>query len=489
MTRFFRSGSAGLMTVLLLLCVLPAGVSQSTGPENGPQKKLSGESSDARASRILLQQGKVEGALKRALLAYKVEPGRPSIKTLLGDIYYRMADFDRAEAMYRSAEASDPSEARAWLGLGRLDLLDSCRRAARSKFARAYALDPDDPQIIRAYASNAGSVAEEVAFLKKYLAMRAGQQRDLESALGHVMFHEKTGNRKLGVLASKYCRYELPLQASEEGTSLLQVRINEGRPQRLILDTGARGIVISARAARGLGLRYLVQSALGGLGNSEETSAQTALADTVRIGDLVYRDCAVDVSDRPLSDRADGVIGSAVFRQFLVSLDIPRKRVELLPFEDGLPDGSQTQEDWADCDRAIPAGMEHFIPIAQIDSILLVPTQLKGTGSRYFMLDTGACSSSVSRSLTPNLNPTFLGASSMFHGANGDVQSAYRAYPFELQFANHSFIDPALIALDLRSISNQEGVEISGFIGCPMLSRSRITIDYRDGLLNIEDDR
>jgi predicted aspartyl protease len=436
-----------------------------------------------------LRAGKVESALVRALLAYKAEPGRPSIETLLGDIYYRMADFDKAEAMYRSAETSDPCEARAWLGLGRLDLLNSCRRAARAKFTRAYALDPRDPQVVRAYASNADSVAEEVAILKKYLAMRVEQQRDLESALGHIIFHEKTGNRKLGVLASKYCRYELPLQASKEGTFLLQVRINEGRPQRLILDTGARGIVISARAARDLGLRYLVQSALGGLGNSDATSAQTALADTVRIGDLTYRDCAIDVSDRSLSERADGVIGSVVFQQFLVSLDIPGKRVELLPFEEELPDASQAQEDWADRDRAIPAGMEHFIPIAQISNILLVPTQLKGAGSGYFMLDTGASASSVSRSLAPNVNLTFFGASFMFHGANGDLQTTYRAYPFELRFANHSFIDPALIALDLRSISNQEGVEISGFIGCPMLSHSRITIDYRDGLLNVEDDR
>ena len=77
----------------------------------------------------------------------------------------------------------------------------------------------------------------------------------------------------------------------------------------------------------------------------------------------------------------------------------------------------------------------------------------------------------------------------MFHGASGDMQSIYRAFPFNLQFANHTFTKPDLVALDLRAVSNLEGVEISGFIGCPMLAESRISIDYRDGLLNVEADR
>ena len=47
-------------------------------------------------------------------------------------------------------------------------------------------------------------------------------------------------------------------------------------------------------------------------------------------------------------------------------------------------------------------------------------------------------------------------------------------------------VDP--IAFDLREISRQEGVEISGLIGYPALSRGVLTIDYRDGLIDISPD-
>ena len=45
-------------------------------------------------------------------------------------------------------------------------------------------------------------------------------------------------------------------------------------------------------------------------------------------------------------------------------------------------------------------------------------------------------------------------------------------------------MDP--IAIDLRTMSRQEGLEISGLIGFPAISKGILTIDYRDGLIDIE---
>jgi len=476
----------GMIAAIFIASLIQPGAAKWRAAESRPQNPQT--ANDIRRSvSIFLQEGKVETALKRALTAYKADPGKPLNQALLGDVYYRMADFDKAESLYRSAAAADPAEARAWLGLGRLDLLGFCRRTAREKLARAYALDPSDPDVIRAYASNAGRVSNEVALLKKYLALgKSLPRQDLEAAFGHLIFHEKTGNRRLGVLASEYRDYQLPLFASQEKTLLLQVNINDGRPLRLVLDTGARGIAISAAAARSLGLRYIVQSWLDGMGDSGPTSANTAIADTIRIDDLTYRDCAVDVSDRPLFASADGVIGSVLFQQFLVNLDFPRKTLNLVPFAGGASQISGEDEDWSNHDREIPAGMEHFIPISQINNLIFVQARLRGTGGGYFLVDTGASFSSISKSFTPDVNYTYLGASFALHGAAGDVQKSYRAYPFVVQFANCSFVDPGLIALDMRAISNREGIEVAGFVGCPMLSRSKISINYRDGLLSVE---
>jgi len=277
--------------------------------------------------------------------------------------------------------------------------------------------------------------------------LRSGEsRRDLESALGRITIREKTGGKKLGALASRYGNYELPLYPSLEGTSILKVSVNQASTLRLILDTGARGIVVSAAAARSLGLRDLVQASLDGAG------------DTVRIGDLIYRNCPIHVSGRSLTEHADGVIGSVIFQQFEINLDFADHTLNLIPFAEGQPRLSGEEEDWTNWDRRIPDGMEQFVPISQVGSLILVPTRIKGAGGGYFILDTGASFSSVSK-----------------------------IYPFALQFANRTFTDPALLAQDLKSISNREGIEISGIIGCPMLAHSNISIDYRDGLLGIQD--
>jgi hypothetical protein len=39
---------------------------------------------------------------------------------------------------------------------------------------------------------------------------------------------------------------------------------------------------------------------------------------------------------------------------------------------------------------------------------------------------------------------------------------------------------------DVTNISNSDGTEISGFIGIKTLVQMKVTIDYRDGLVNFE---
>ncbi len=472
-------GRLSVFSVILLSLLLRIGTAQ------GPR-----ESRHELAARALLLEGKVEPALKRALLAYNQSPHAPSLQTLLGDICYRMADFDRAESHYRAAVATSQSEARAWLGLGRLDLLRFNRRAAREKMARAYALEPRDPEVLRAYAANSNNTGTEVALLKELLGLSAAMaKKDRELVLGQILLHEKTGGRSLGALASPYRSYELPLNLSREGALVLHVAVNQGAPLRLILDSGARGIVITNRAAASLGLRYIVPSSLEGLGDSGPIRAHTALAETVRIGELAYKDCIIEVTDGKLSEQADGVIGTILFEQFIICIDIPHRAIDLFPFADGVPRAAGGGSAWADWDRTVSEGMEHFIPAYQINGVILVQAQIKSAGTRYFILDTGAASSSVSRSLAPNVNIAALGTPLMFHGAGGDIQNLYRAFPFSLQIGARSYFDPALIAMDLRAVSDREGVEISGIIGFPMVAHSRISIDYRDGLLNVDDGR
>jgi len=55
-----------------------------------------------------------------------------------------------------------------------------------------------------------------------------------------------------------------------------------------------------------------------------------------------------------------------------------------------------------------------------------------------------------------------------------------------LQFAKMRVRSDDIPVIDISNISNSEGTEIAGFIGIRTLTQMKMTIDYRDGLVNLE---
>jgi hypothetical protein len=57
----------------------------------------------------------------------------------------------------------------------------------------------------------------------------------------------------------------------------------------------------------------------------------------------------------------------------------------------------------------------------------------------------------------------------------------FRADRAELAFAGLRQTNRDLISFDLDATNNAVGVEIAGFLGMPVLSVLKLTIDYRNG--------
>jgi hypothetical protein len=74
-------------------------------------------------------------------------------------------------------------------------------------------------------------------------------------------------------------------------------------------------------------------------------------------------------------------------------------------------------------------------------------------------------------------------------GPGGGRATAYLAGPVRVRVGNRDLLDANAVALDFARLSNVHGVEISGLIGYPMLSRYALTLDYRDGLIGFERSR
>src|SRR5207249_2096590 len=109
----------------------------------------------------------------------------------------------------------------------------------------------------------------------------------------------------------------------------------------LVLDTGAKGIVVSGKAVRDLGLQSIVDSEIGGLGSGASNSAYVTLARTLQIGDLRLENCLLEVTGKSFLSAADGIIGTDVFQEFLIRLDLWSQFLELVPFPNYVPSGNQ----------------------------------------------------------------------------------------------------------------------------------------------------
>jgi predicted aspartyl protease len=417
-----------------------------------------------------------------------VGPGGKSNCAANGDIAFRKSDFAHAESLYRRALAEDNNCARAVWGLGRIEELNFRRAAARDNFACAFRLDPRDPKIIRSYASVVTDPAAEALLLRNYIAVGGEGVEGAESALGHIQLHQRLGTRDVDALATPYQSYTLPMSPSYPGSSrpagmVLRVILNGGKPLRLLFDTGARGIVIRSKAAEKLGLEFLASSLVRGVGAGEPAKAWIGLAQSLRIENLKMRNCLIEVSSGLPPGDDDGVIGAAMFQRFLIRFNAGEKLLELLPFTDPMTGPFKPEQPWHGHDRIVAPEMEQFTKARQVGHLLLVAAKVDRERFGYFLLDTGAAFSSLSLELA---RPG-RGHSSVIpvSGLSGGAAGAIRLSPVQFEMARGSMVDADPVAFDLREISRQEGVEISGLIGFPAISQGILTINYRDGLIDI----
>ena len=420
--------------------------------------------------RALLASGQVREAEKsvRAALASSV---RDDLLCLWGEIQFRRGNFPEATSAFESAAKLNPENARAWWGLGRVEEIHFRRDRARELFAKAYGLDPRDTDIILSYLDGMPNARERAVLLHNVmlLSRTSNPERALRAA-AQIKIEERLHGRPASRLASAYTSYRLPLTgfrptgAQQDGL-LVAVRINGGKPLRLVLDTGARGIFLDEKAAKHLGLETIVESQLEGFSGDQSGASQVALAGSLAIGELEFEDCLIEVSRQSITAGADGVLGTGLFEPFRVRVDARSRTMDLTPLE------------------GQPAGTIGQTPAVGLRNLLLVKTAVADREG-WFLLDTGAAFTTLSRELAPAAMQKSSGPDLV--GARGAVSGAYRLGPLSLGIGGKSLVDMTPVSLDLAPLSRREGIEISGVLGYPALSKGPLTIDLRRGLVAFE---
>jgi predicted aspartyl protease len=407
-----------------------------------------------------------------------------------GEVRYRRGEFADADAEFKTAVEWDPRFALAWWGLGRVAECTSMNKTAIEDFHRAYELNPNDLRILAVWIGRLHG-QERLDALNRYEALlkAAGANgiadpKELEGLRQRAELAKALNGREATALVSPYKTAEVPLVAFVSGathmrTFGLEVMVN-GRPARLVLDTGAAGIVLSHPAAERVGLTRVTDATVRGIGdNAKMTGGYRAIAERFRIGDVEYRDAVISVADQSFVGIEDGLIGSNMLGEFLITLDFAGGKLRLDP----LP-GYHPGEEFAD--RTISPQMESWTRVFRFGHLLLVPARVGTATNRMFVLDTGAANTLISYGLAAEVSKLNRDDKTALRGLNGKVGDVYQTGNLMLEFAGFEQKNLGMTAFDTWELSHRLGTEISGFLGLPVLNLFTLTIDYRDGLVKFD---
>ena len=444
----------------------------------------------ARASLALKNPEEATDAVQKAA---RLAPSLEAVHVALGEVYFRQGKLAEAEKEFTPLVKGNSKEARAYLGLSRFYHAVSFYRFAKGAIDRAHELDPGDPDILKTWIRTL-SGAEQIRALQAYLAAHPDEDSQQHSSeLEHLNVLQNGSSEGFHPcrLLTKVNQAEIKMDrlyydARRIRAYALSVKINEGSG-KLLLDTGASGIVIDRSLAEKAGIKPITNVKVKGVGDKAPAGAYLGYADAVKIGNLEFQDCYVRVIDRGSVADSDGLIGADVFSHFLVELDYPDERIRLSELPQR-PEVSSTGDLSSFKNRYVAPVMKNYTAVYRFGHMLLVYTELNHPPGKLFLLDTGAASNTISPAAAREFTRVSADADTRVRGVNGSVKDVFRADDLTFQFGHLSQKNLDVVSFDTRSISNSIGVEVSGTLGFAMLRLLDIKIDYRDGLVDFSYD-
>jgi predicted aspartyl protease len=306
----------------------------------------------------------------------------------------------------------------------------------------------------------------------------------------------------------------------------LRVRLND-HVAKLLVDTGASGILIGRRQAEKAGVVRISEDRISGIGDNGAIGGYYGYVDRLKIGELEFHDCVIEVSDkRSIADEEDGLIGADVFDDYIVNLDFREARMRLDPLpkrpdeaaENGPSLNSEGDDESMETagtdaagevksaaaevvdlrtyvpkhlpkDRYVPQEMKTWSPVWRFGHDILVPTRVNNLpNTKLFLLDTGAFNNTFATTLARGMGKMGRNEDIEVHGISGKVEKVYRAKDATLEFGHLRQKVEDGVTFDISSISRSTGTEVSGILGFAMLNLLDLKIDYRDNLVGFDYD-
>jgi len=468
--------------------------------------------------RCYLKQDKVHDAADSLQKALSVKPSDPDLKVAQGELLFRQGKIYEAEKIFLDVINSGRRDARAYLGVAAVASASAMYAREHSMIVRAHEFDPSDPEVQREWMFTL-SRPERIKAVEAYLTQPNTDDAEVRRSMSEYLNYLKAVQSK----PHGHCRLSSDLSSTQ--TDLLPLLsdahhlrgfglpvVVNGKKSKLLLDTGASGITINRKLASRAGLQRISDLHVGGVGDKSELEAYVAYAESIRIGDLEFRDCPIEVVDRRSVAEEEGLIGVNVFSKFLIEMDFPKWKLHLseLPRRPGelagkasLVQDEEESEDESESvpsddsakkpqptakyfDRFIAPEMAAYTRAFRFGHMLLVPTKINDVPGKLFLLDSGAFNNMITPDAAREVTKVRGSEDYIVKGVQGQVKNVYETDEITLEFSHLRQRMEDMVAFDLTNISRHVGTEISGTLGFAMLNLLKVRVDYRDALVDFQ---
>ena len=484
------------------------------------QQKPNSPDGYAGMTRVYLKQKNLDLASETIGKGLAANQDAPVLQVVQGEVFFREGRITDAEREWVKVVNSGYPSARAFLGLARVRDAIGLHHSARLMIEKAHQLDPNDPDIQRRWINTLGR-EERIKYLQEMLAGPSNDDPETVLATRHYLEYllarqkERGGNCRLGssVTSTQADLQRLYIDPEHIRGYGLTVELN-GHKSSLMLDTGASGILVDQGIAEKAGITRLSQTRISGIGDQGSKTGWIGVAGSIKIGNLEFHDCPVEVMEKRSVVGEEGLIGADVFDDFLVDLDFPNEKLRLSqlpqrPDEASHPlklkseGGADNPEEASNSDTSsgqagkptpdsgpqdayIAPEMKTYTRIYRFGHALLVPTKIGDTPSKLFLLDTGAVMNHITPRAAREVTKVHGDTETIIKGVSGRVNNVYSADKAILQFGHLRQENQDLVSFDMNSLSDDLGTEVSGTLGFVMLRLLDVKIDYRDDLVNFD---
>lgn len=280
-----------------------------------------------------------------------------------------------------------------------------------------------------------------------------------------------------GQIAGETSVVELP--AMFHGTHVFVLTyVAGGDSVWMLLDSGAQISVLDLRTATAAGVSVSSSSTVTGYGADTLRGGVTSPVSVRMPGTNAYtlQMPAIDLSgiEPYLGRRVAGILGADLFQRFVVEIDYPRSRVRLHE-----PTGFQP----TDAGELVPLRVMDRLPY--VDAIMELPDGKRLSGTLVVDIGSGSGVSFTgpfvsNENMMPSMGPTLPGRSV---GLGGESQSAIGR--LRTVHIGDVPIDRPVAQLALDRNGTAAGAR-AGAIGGDILSRFKVTLDYRRGALYLD---